>query len=313
MTPVDSPAARTPGPPVLEVQGLVVRYGATTAVDGVSLRVTAGETVALLGANGAGKTSTLEAVLGLRPAATGRVLRSGLSPDSPRAHERTGVMLQSGGLPPAGRPLAWLRHLAVLYGSDRDPAALLNSVGIDPATRTAHRRLSGGEQQRVKLAAALLPDSDLLVLDEPTAGVDLEVRDRLLELIRDRAQSGAGVLLTSHVLADITELADRVVVLRQGRVVASGTLAEVTGAEQGLTIRLDRHVELDALSELLRGRGAVSETSDGRLRILGAHDPALLADLTAWCAAQGIVMLELERGRTSLAELLRDPSLEQPS
>ncbi|MCX8527425.1 MAG: ABC transporter ATP-binding protein, partial [Candidatus Nanopelagicales bacterium] len=207
----------------LEVSQLCVRYTDITAVSGVSFRVNPGEIVALLGANGAGKTSTLESCIGLRRPTSGHITAFGSDPTSISARVRTGVMLQTGGLYPSARPLAWLEYLARLYPTSATPRDLLEAVGIDPTRRTTNRRLSGGEQQRVKLAAALLPRPDLLYLDEPTAGVDVVARRSLIDLVRAQAQRGAAILLTTHLLTDVDDLADRVVVLDSGRVRAQGT------------------------------------------------------------------------------------------
>lgn len=288
----------------LQIRDLVVRYADTLAVDGVSLDVLPGQVVALLGTNGAGKTSTVEAALGLRRPAAGSVRALGGDPTDPQIQGRTGVMLQSGGLFPSARPLAWLTYLAHLYPHPADPASLLERVGIDPGARTTNRRLSGGEQQRVKLAAALLPQPDLLYLDEPTAGVDALARRPLLDLVRACADTGTGVVLTTHVLADVTDLADAVVVLQSGRVRAHGTVDELTGAAQAVRFTAPHQLPLQDLRDELGGGYVVREEPPGHYVIDGQVTPGVLACVTAWCAQQGVLPHGLTTSRSSLEDLL---------
>ena len=295
----------------LTVSQVCVRYADTLAVDGVSFDVNPGEIVALLGANGAGKTSIVEACIGLRRHSSGQITAFGTDPTGIPARGRTGVMLQTGGLYPSARPLAWLDYLAKLYPTPAEPRHLLESVGIDPNLRTTNRRLSGGEQQRVKLAAALLPQPDLLYLDEPTAGVDVVARRSLIDLVRAQAQRGAAILLTTHLLADVDDLADRIVVLESGRVRAEGTLAELTGASQALRFTATPGLTLTSLQADLGSVLRVSESEPGNYLIEGDVTPEVLATVTAWCARMGVMPHGLTSTRHSLEDLLRDSAAER--
>lgn len=290
----------------LQIRDLVVRYADIVAVDRVSLEVQPGQIVALLGANGAGKTSTLEAALGLRRPSSGTIRALGGDPSDTQVRGRTGVMLQSGGLYPSARPLAWLSYLARLYPRPGDPATLLEQVGIDPSARTTNRRLSGGEQQRVKLAAALLPQPELLYLDEPTAGVDALGRRPLLELVRACAERGTGVVLTTHVLADVTDLADSVVVLQSGHVRARGTVDELTGAAQAVRFTATPGLPTHDLHARLGPSHAVRAEADGTYVVDGPVTPDVLAAVTAWCADLGVLPQGLTTNRSTLEEILTE-------
>jgi ABC-2 type transport system ATP-binding protein len=215
---------------VIVVDGLVVRYGETVAVDGVSFAVAAGEVVVLLGVNGAGKTTTVEAVEGFRAASAGRITVDGVDPgsDQSAAAQRLGVLLQDVGFPPSARPAEIVSFHAALAGVDVDPVGALATVGLHPARRQTFRRLSGGEQRRVGLAVALLGAPPALVLDEPTTGVDVAGRQLIRQLLAERRAAGAAVLVTTHELDEARRIADRVLILHGGRLVAVGTPDELT-------------------------------------------------------------------------------------
>lgn len=290
--------------PAVQVNDLQIRYGGKSAVDGASWSAEIGHITALLGANGAGKTSTIEAACGLRRIDGGSVFLLGGSPTDPALRAQTGVMLQNGGLYPSARPLPWLTYLARLYPDSADPVALLESVGIDPGTRTTTRRMSGGEQQRVKLAAALLPRPKVLFLDEPTAGLDAQGRRDLLALLRRTAAAGAAIVLTTHVLADVEELSDRIVVMQSGRVVADGTLDDITGASNGLRFEGPMHLDTESLARALPSGYEVSEGQPGNYVIKGVPTPQVLASVTSWCAQHGVLATALGVGQQSLEDFL---------
>jgi ABC-2 type transport system ATP-binding protein len=222
--------------PAVEVSGLVVRYGSVVAVNGVDLHAGQGEVVAVLGRNGAGKTSTIEAIEGYRRAAAGTVRVVGLDPqdaDGQRAlSKRIGVMLQRGGVYPAMGAAEALHLFASYYPDPEDPDALLRRLGLVGATaRTPWRRLSGGEQQRLSLALALIGRPEVLFLDEPTAGVDPHGRQVIRTVVAELRAAGACVLLTTHELDEAERMADRVVIIDRGRVLAAGTPAQLTAAD----------------------------------------------------------------------------------
>ena len=214
---------------VVDVRGLVVAYGSFRAVDGVDLDVRRGEVFALLGTNGAGKTSTLEALQGFRPRAAGRVDVLGEDPmvSTRRIRSASGVMVQEAGFVPEATPVTALQLWASLSSRVDDVDAVLERVGL------AHRRgvlvkdLSGGERRRLDLALAVWGAPDLIVLDEPTAGLDPESRSTLWGLVRELRDGGTTVLMTTHHLEEAEQLADRVAIMHRGRIAVRGTLAEV--------------------------------------------------------------------------------------
>jgi ABC-2 type transport system ATP-binding protein len=189
-----------------------------------------GLVTAVLGPNGAGKTTMVECCEGLRRPDSGTVRVLGGEPWHSGAEHRArvGVMLQDGGLPNAVRPVALLRHLSRLYAAPRPLDPLVGRLGIDAFADTPVRRLSGGQRQRVALAAALVGSPDVVFLDEPSAGLDPHARLDVWELIRAVADDGAAVVLTTHSFEEAERIADRIVIVAAGRVVAAGALPDIT-------------------------------------------------------------------------------------
>ena len=277
-------------------------YGAMEAVRGISFSAASGQVTSLVGPNGAGKTSTLEACTGIRPVTSGRIQVLGSPPGLQSA--RVGAMLQSGGLYPSARPLEWLTYLAQLYPAPGNPRELLDMVGIDPTSRTSTRRMSGGEQQRLKFAAALLPRPDMLFLDEPTAGMDPQARRSLIGIIDNLRSAGVAVLLTTHVLADIEELADQVIVLRRGIIERSGTLAELRGEASSLSFEARTGLDLVALIRDLPDGYTVVEGVAGNYIVDGEPTPSVLAAITGWLAEHNEHTAGIRVGKTSLEDLI---------
>ncbi|QKE84840.1 ABC transporter ATP-binding protein [Arthrobacter sp. NEB 688] len=206
-------------------------FRATTAVDGASWSASAGRVTALLGPNGAGKTTTVECLEGLQRPDAGEVRVLGADPWHADAAHRAavGVMLQDGGLPTTVRPLPLLRHLAALHREPLPVDELAERLGLHDFARTTVRRMSGGQRQRVALAAALVGRPEVLFLDEPTAGLDPHARLDVWDLVRAEADRGVCVVVTTHSFEEAERLADDVVVMAGGRVVADGPLAQVRG------------------------------------------------------------------------------------
>ena len=211
--------------PAIEIAGLEKHYGATRAVDGLSLSVATGEVFGLLGPNGAGKTTTVEILEGYRQPDQGTVRVLGLDPvrDGAKVRPRIGVMLQEGGLYPGIRPLEALRLFASYYDDPDDPDRLLDLVGLREAEHTMVRRMSGGQQQRLSLALALIGRPELVFLDEPTAGMDPHARATTWRLVRELRDHGVTVVLTTHGMDEAEQLCDRVAIVDHGRLVACGT------------------------------------------------------------------------------------------
>ncbi|MEV6531590.1 ABC transporter ATP-binding protein [Streptomyces sp. NPDC051639] len=219
---------------VIEVTDLRRVYGGDfEAVRGVTFSVGHGELFALLGTNGAGKTSTVELLEGLAPTAGGRVRVLGHDPYQERAavRPRIGVMLQEGGFPSELTVAETVRMWAGCTSGARPTAEALDLVGLTRRSRVRVKQLSGGEKRRLDLALALLGRPEVLFLDEPTTGLDAEGRRETWELVRELRDTGTTVLLTTHYLEEAEQLADRLAVLHEGRIAASGTPAEVTASQ----------------------------------------------------------------------------------
>ncbi len=198
-----------------------------TAVDDLSLTIRPGEVVAFLGPNGAGKTTTLDMVLGLTQPDSGTVEVYGLSARKAARTGRVAAVLQSGGLLPDFTVEETMRIIADLHGRTRDVESAMARAGIAEIAGRKVSRCSGGEQQRLKFALATLPDPDLIVLDEPTAGMDVESRRAFWSAIRADASAGRTVVFATHYLEEADDFADRIVMISHGRVVADGSTAEI--------------------------------------------------------------------------------------
>jgi len=311
----------------LALEAVVKRYGPRTVLDGVSLAVHPGELVALLGPNGAGKTTAVEILEGYRSADGGVVRVLGQDPrrGGSALKARMGLMLQGGGLDPRSTPRDVLRLYSRFHDGAREPDALLATVGLAAVARSRVRRLSGGERQRLALALALVGEPEVLLLDEPTAGMDPEARRATRSLISGLRAAGRAILLTTHDLGDVERLADRVVILHLGRIVAGGTPAELAaGAAPRLRFRLARgldQAELHRLgavltsvvgpAALVAGPGQAADVmpvaelgeAAGTYRVNGAVPaPGLVAALATWCADTGIQIVELRAASATLEE-----------
>lgn len=289
----------------MECDGLVIRYGDTVAVDRLSFTARRGEVLALLGPNGAGKTSTVEALEGYRPVTAGTVHVLGLDPrhDHTALVRRMGVMLQKGGVYPMLGPAQVLHLFAAYYDEPEDPDALLDLVGLTAARRTPWRRLSGGEQQRLSLALALVGRPDVLFLDEPTAGVDPEGRIVVRDLIAAQRDRGRCVLLTTHELAEAERVADRVVIVDRGRLLAEGSPAELAAGTADGSVRFsaDPGIDTVALAIALGPGTTVSEVHPGSYRLdlpEGAGTPPAVASLAGWLAERDLSLGDLRTGRS---------------
>ena len=297
--------------PALHVEGLVKRFGDTTAVAGLDLRLGRGEVMALLGPNGAGKTTTVEVCEGFLRPDDGAVRVLGLDPVSERqqVRSRIGMMLQGGGAYPAARLGEMVRLVASYYADPLDPDWLLAELGLSDHVATPYRRLSGGQQQRLSLAIAVIGRPELVFLDEPTAGLDAQSRRAVWDLVRALRRDGTAVLLTTHLMDEAAALADEVVIIDHGRRVASGTPAELerAGTSEGVTLV----VEGDASPALLAG--AVGEghtvTTGSAAGVLEVHGPVSPELMTALCGAlerAGVQLTSLATRARSLEEVFLD-------
>ncbi|MGH9007351.1 MAG: ABC transporter ATP-binding protein [Acidimicrobiales bacterium] len=289
--------------PAVECEDLVIRYGATTAVDGVSFSAEPGEVVAILGPNGAGKTSTVECLEGYRSPASGRVRVLGLDPlaEHRALVARVGVMLQRGGVYPMLGPRRVVELFAGYYRDPEPADHLLDLVGLRRVERTPWRHLSGGEQQRLSLALALVGRPEVVFLDEPTSGVDPAGRAGVREVIAGLRSRSKCVVVTTHELSEAERLADRVVIVRHGRVLADGAPGELAASGGPPSVRFVSRPGLD-VDGLGRAVGApVTEDPPGSYRIDAPSTARLTAGLAGWLADQEAELLEL-RTAASLEE-----------
>lgn len=297
---------------LVDCRDLVVRYGDLTAVDRLSLTARAGEVLTILGPNGAGKTSTVECLEGYRRPAGGTVRVLGLDPIAEHRAlvSRIGVMLQRGGVYPMLGPRRALDLFASYYDRPEGTDDLLALVGLQGVARTSWRHLSGGEQARLSLALALVGRPEVVFLDEPTAGVDPEGRLAVREVIAGLRDRGACVLLTTHELGEAERLADRVVILHHGRVVAEGSPAALAAASGsgGEQISFGAAPGLDVGSLGAALGAVVVEDTPGRYRVSvgpAADASSSTAGLMSWLVAQGVALTDLRVGR-SLEEAYLD-------
>ncbi|WP_203989129.1 ABC transporter ATP-binding protein [Sphaerisporangium rufum] len=291
--------------PAVALTELVKRYGRTVAVDGLSLTAERGAVTAILGPNGAGKTSTVEICEGFRRADGGTVRVLGRDPvrQAAELRPRVGVMLQAGGVPPAVRAGEWLRLVARFHAHPLDPGALLDRLGLAEHARTPFRRLSGGQQQRLSLAAAVIGRPELVFLDEPTAGLDPQARHACWAVVEELRARGVSTVLTTHHMDEAERLADKVVIIDRGTVVAEGTPRSLTGAERQLRFRARPGLDLDELLTALPVGSTAKESPSGHYVVEGHVGPELLATVTAWCAAEGVTADDLSVERRTLEDV----------
>jgi ABC-2 type transport system ATP-binding protein len=231
-------AARGSSELAVDLDGVVKRFGAVTAVDGINLRIRPGEVVALLGPNGAGKTTTVDMLLGLSRPTDGSVQVYGRPPHDAVALGLVSAVMQTGGLLKDYTVAETVQLTAVLFGRPESSAKeALKRAGIADIGDRKVGKCSGGQQQRLRFAMALVPDPELLILDEPTTGMDVGGRHEFWSAIRDDARGGRTVIFATHYLEEADAYADRVVFVRRGKIVADGTSSEVKALASGRTIR----------------------------------------------------------------------------
>ena len=292
--------------PVLRVENLTKRYGDVEAVRGISFEVAEGEVFGLLGPNGAGKTSTIEILEGLRNADSGTVSVCGYDPQrNPEAlkHE-IGAILQSTALPEKLRVMEALRLFASFYKRRRNPDDLLKRFGLEEKRNAFYGQLSGGQKQRLALAIALVNDPKVVFLDEPTAGLDPQVRREIYDIIEELRRDKKTIVLTTHYIEEAERLCDRVAIVDHGKVIAQGTPRELKQASLDKTrieVRLARE-ESDETLKLLEG---VSDcrSLNGVYVLHCQRPPQAIVSLVKHLEAQNNELISLEIATPSLEDV----------
>ena len=235
---------------VASLEGVNKNYGNVRALRGVDFRVRAGKVVALLGPNGAGKTTAVKLLLGLIQPNSGRARVFGGDPTNPENRMKTGAMLQVGRVPETLRVREHIDLFSSYYEKPLAPAEVLAAAGLEKLGDRKFGELSGGQRQRVLFALAICGDPDLLFLDEPTVGLDVEARRMLWDEIRRMVARGKTVLLTTHYLQEADALADRVAVINQGEIIAQGTPSEIKARTAGKRIRCITSLSVNTLRQI---------------------------------------------------------------
>jgi ABC-2 type transport system ATP-binding protein len=273
---------------IVELIEVHKRYGAVEALRGVSLAIRAGEVLAMLGPNGAGKTTSISLMVGLRRATSGQARLFGLDPTDRRARSRSGVMLQESGVPATLTVREVIDLFRSYYGAPLTTVRAIDLAGLGARADARVGRLSGGERQRLYLALAICGDPEVLFLDEPTVGMDVEARRACLETIADLARAGRTIVLTTHYLEEADQVAQRVVVIDRGAIIADGAPGEIKARVASKRVRFRTPTEL--------GRADFAGLPVERLEIEGAEVRFLSNEPEA-------VLRELFRRKVVLSDL----------
>ena len=283
--------------PAVELTGASKRYGDVLAVDNVTLAINVGELVAMLGPNGAGKTTSIHLMLGLRNPTAGKARLFGLDPKDLKARSRIGVMLQESGVPGMLRVEELVRLFCSYYPRPLPVVQAIAMAGLEEKATTLVKDLSGGQHQRLYLALALCGDPEVLFLDEPTVGMDVEGRRRFLQEIGDLGARGRTIVLTTHYLEEADQLAQRVIVIDRGHVIADSSPAQIKARVAGKRITFTTTQQTD--ENMLAGLPLNSQqVNDHRVRLLTNEPEAVLRELFR----RGVEMRDLEVSGADLEE-----------
>ncbi len=290
---------------VITVAGLEKTYGEKPAVRGIDLEVLPGEIHAFLGPNGAGKTTTVEILEGYRERSGGEVSVLGQDPaHADRAwRARVGVVLQECRMEPKLTVRETLRLYAGYYPAPRSVEETVDLVGLGEQADVRAGRLSGGQQRRLDVAISLIGDADLLFLDEPTTGFDPSARRHAWEVIAGLRDLGKTVFLTTHYMDEAQALADRVTVIADGRIVATGTPDDLGGRQQAgseISFLLPQSI---AAGELPAAVASAISDRNGRTRLRTSEPTSVLNELTGWALQRGVELQQLEVRRPSLEDV----------
>lgn len=293
-----------PTPPLAQLRGVRKSYGNVIALDGVDLSLRGGEVLAMLGANGAGKTTAIALLLGLLAPDAGSAELFGQSPSLVGVRRRIGVMLQSAGIPDNAKVSELLDLTRSYYPTPRSVADCVALAGLDGLLDRRYGRLSGGQQRRVQFALAICGNPEVLFLDEPTTGLDIDARQRMWATIRELVAGGTGVLLTTHYLEEAEALAQQVVVLNRGRVAAAGRMQDVRALVSQRRIRCLSALDTARVSAWPGVRSAIRH--EARIEVVADETESVVRRLLA----EDVALSDLEIQRAGLAdaflELTRD-------
>jgi len=291
-------------PPAVDVRDLHVRYGDVHAVRGLTFDVQPNSVTAVLGRNGAGKTSTIDVCEGYRRASSGSVKVLGLDPitDGAQLRARVGVMLQDGGIYGSSKALPMVRHIAAFYANPLPIDDLAERLELTQISAT-YRRMSGGEKQRLALACAIIGRPEIVFLDEPSAGMDPQSRRTTWELIEQLRADGATIVLTTHLLDEAERLADHVVIIDKGQLKTQGSVADLTEGSPAITFRADPNLPLNTLQERLPAAVSASEVAPGQYRVDGSSDSSVISLVGAWCSEMNVVPRMLSTGTARLEDV----------
>src|SRR5580692_10769489 len=292
--------------PIIQVENLVKSYGDVQAVRGVSFSVEEGEVFGPLGPNGAGKTSTVEILEGLRDLYGGRVSVCGLDPrrESQALKHEIGAALQSTSLPDKLRVMDALRLFSSFYKRRRNPEELLKRFGLEEKRNAFYSQLSGGQKQRLALAMALVNDPKVLFFDEPTAGLDPQVRREIYDIIEELKREKKTIVMTTHYIEEAERLCDRVAIVDHGKVVALGTPRELKTRSGGTTrieVRLAKP-EVDGALKKLEGV-ADCRNLNGGYALHTQRPPQAIVSLVKYLEAQGNELVSLNIATPSLEDV----------
>ena len=293
--------------PAVFVRGLRKSYGATEAVCGIDFEVAAGEVFGLLGPNGAGKTTTIEILEGIRQRTSGEVRVLGFDPDKQKTElkDRIGVCLQATNLPDKIKVIEALQLFGSLYSRMADPDTLLKRLQLEEKREALYQTLSGGQKQRLAIALGLINDPALLFLDEPTTGLDPQVRLEIHSLIEQMRSEKRSILLTTHYIEEAERLCDRVAIVDAGLVIAIGTPAELkqrSAGKSSVGILCERPIDAATLP---RFPDAIStHVTDGRRLTVTSLRPAqTLVEIVKWVEAQGLGLEDVHLNRPTLEDV----------
>ncbi len=294
--------------PAITVEGLHKSYGPFEAVRGIDLEVQEGEVFGLLGPNGAGKTTTVEILEGLRPRSSGKVSVLGYDPgvQVEKLKDRIGVCLQATNLPDKIRVHEALDLFAAFYTRNTDNKKLLERLQLGEKSNAFYSSLSGGQKQRVALALALVNDPSLLFLDEPTTGLDPQVRHEIHTLIQELKENKRTILLTTHYIEEAERLCDRVAIIDAGKIIELGTPREIQERTLGhamIEVSTNEPVPMEQLPDSLR-RGKNTASQDGRSLSMQSDSPAkTVVEAVKWIDSLGLELVDIHLKRPTLEDV----------